>query len=127
MAMQLHHRRLSICTAAWRMVAHRQATATRCLAAIRLRLARAAFLTWQAATDDALAEAAAAALTPQVLRRRFAAWRTVLLLAQQKQQRLEKAAAWAFGSRRVKAWKARGAGLGSLAAVWVGVGSLRLK
>lgn len=99
-------RQLDACFGLWRATAHRQATALRCLAAIRLRHVRAAFSTWQAAVEDSRAEAALAALAPKQLQRAFLQWRAALLLAQQKRQRVEKAAAWAFGSSRQRAWKA---------------------
>lgn len=99
-------RQLDACFGLWRATAHRQATAKRCLAAIRLRQARAAFSTWQAAVEDSRAVAAAAALAPMQLHRAFQRWQAVLHLAQHKRQRVEKAAAWAFGSSRQRAWKA---------------------
>lgn len=97
---------LDACFGLWRASAHRHAAAKRCLAAIRLRQVRAAFSTWQAVVEDCRAEAAAAALAPKQLRRAFQQWHGALHLAQQKRQRLEKAASWAFGSSRQRAWKA---------------------
>lgn len=102
----LHRRQLAACVAAWAAEARRQATAKRCLAALRLRLVRAAFSQWQAAAEDSRVQAAAAALQPQALRRCFARWHAAVLLAHQKQQRWERAAAFAFGSGQLKAWKA---------------------
>lgn len=99
-------RQVATCVAAWRAAAHRQSIARRCLAAICLRLARSAFTAWLAATEDARASAAAAALAPKLVRRCFAQWRAVLLLAGQKRQRVEQAAAWAFGSSRQRPWRA---------------------
>lgn len=102
----LHRRQLAACVGEWRAAAHRAAAAKRCLAAMRLRSMHTAWVTWVQAAEDARAKAANAALAPQALRRRFAAWRGAAQLVQQKRQRVEKAAAWAFGTSRQRAWRA---------------------
>ena len=108
----LHRRRLAGCMVVWQAEARRLATAKRCLAAMRLRVLRQCFNQWRDAAEDSCAEAASAALAPKLLRRAFLQWRTALRLAAQKRQRLEKAAALAFGSSRLRAWKVRGVKFG---------------
>lgn len=65
-----------------------------------------AFSTWQQAAEDSRAAAAAAALAAAALQRVFCRWHAATALAQQKQQRVAKAAAWAFGNNLQKAWRA---------------------
>lgn len=101
-----NRKQLARFVAAWQATAHKQAVARHCLAAIQLKQLRRSFSTWQAAAEDSKAAAAATQLAPLALQRWFARWRAAVVLMQQKRQRLEKAAAWAFGSSRQRAWAA---------------------